>query len=543
MGAGQSAEGDGHVYDALVIGAGVCGLYQVHKLLELGADVVAFDRNEDVGGTWYRNRYPGCRFDSESYTYGYSFSEELLEEWDWSEEFAARPETLSYLNYVADKFDLRRAIEFGVRVVRAVFDDEQNTWTVTLDDGRRFTGRVLLTAMGHLSTPTTPNIEGIDSFGGPAIHTYHWPEEGIELEGKRVGVIGTGATGVQVIQTIAETVGELKVFQRRPNWCAPLGNKPIDAERMEQIRESYDEIFARCHETVGGFLHNPDPRETLEVPEAERRAFWEELYESSGFGIWLGNFRDTLLDEEANRELSDFIAEKIRARVDDPETAEKLIPKDHGFGMRRVPLETNYYEAYNRDNVELVDLQEAPIERVVPQGVQTTAGVVELDVLIFATGFDAITGAFDQVEIVGSDGRKLADKWDDGPRTAYGVATAGFPNLFTLLGPQSGSVSTNFPRGIEEIVDWVTAFLEFAWDKGVDRIEVDPPTEQEWVDHARDMASRVLLSRSKSWFTGYNSNLQRSEEPRLMIYTGGAVRYREWLQDEASAGYPGFVLT
>jgi cation diffusion facilitator CzcD-associated flavoprotein CzcO len=336
------------------------------------------------------------------------------------------------------------------------------------------------------------------------------------LEGKRVAIIGTGATGVQVIGEIADKVGDLTVFQRRPNWCAPLHNGAIDDETQTRIKASYDAIFERCRETPGGFIHGPDRREFLEVPEEERLAFWEELYASPGFGVWLGNFRDVLVDPAPNAEYSKFIAAKIRARVDDPIIAEKLIPKDHGFGSRRVPMETNYYEAYNRTNVHLVDVNDTPIERITSAGIATSEREYEFDIIIYATGFDAITGAFDRVNITGLGGQTLRDKWRDGPVTYLGLQITGFPNLLTLAGPQSGSVTTNFPRGIEEAVDWTT--------------------------HVKELFDNSLMATAKSWFTGYNSNVEGHDKLRYMIYLGGAPRFRERLTEVADNGYEGFEI-
>jgi cation diffusion facilitator CzcD-associated flavoprotein CzcO len=529
-------------HEVIVIGAGVCGIYQLYRLLELGVDLTVLEAGSDVGGTWYWNRYPGARFDSESYTYGYSFSKELLEEWSWSEHFAAQPETLRYLNHVVDKFDLRRHVQFDSRVRAAVYDDDTRTWTVELDDGRILTTRLLLTAIGMLSAPTIPRIEGVDSFEGQSFHTYHWPHEPVDLAGKKVAVIGTGATGVQLISEIADKVGELTVFQRRPNWCAPLHNSPIDDRTQAEIKASYDEIFARCRQTPGGFLHGPDRRKMSEVPEAERRAFWEELYSSRGFAIWLGNFRDVLMDEEANAEFTAFVAEKIRQRVHDPATAEKLIPTDHGFGTRRVPMETGYYEAYNRDNVHLVDLNDTPIERITPRGIRTTERELEFDIIVYATGFDAVTGAFDRIEFIGAKGQRLRDKWRDGPRTYLGLQTAGFPNLITLAGPQGASVSTNFPRGIEDAVDWATDLVRYLREHGYTRVEPTPDAEQEWNQHVEDMYAGLLLSKAKSWFTGFNSNVDGHDKPRYLIYNGGAPKYRKRLAEVAANEYEGFVF-
>jgi cation diffusion facilitator CzcD-associated flavoprotein CzcO len=531
-------------HDVIIIGAGVCGIYQLHRLVELGVDVTCLEAGGDLGGTWYWNRYPGARFDSESYTYGFSFSKELLDEWSWSEHFSGQPENLRYLNFVADKFDLRKHMQFDSRVAAAHFDDERSIWRLTLDDGRTMTSRFLLTALGLLSTPTLPRIDGIDDFQGPSFHTFHWPQEPVELEGKRVAVIGTGATGVQVIAEIADKVGELTVFQRRPNWCAPLNNRPMSDEEMAEIRARYDEIFERCARTPGGFIHDPDRRPFREVPREERIALWDELYEQPGFGIWLANFRDIFMDEEANAEFSEYMADKIRQRVDDPVVAEKLIPTDHGFGVQRVPMETRYYEAYNRDNVHLVDLQETPIERITPTGIRTTGGDHEFDLIIYATGFDAITGTFDQIDFRGTSGLRLRDKWADGPSTYLGIAVAGFPNLLTVAGPQSGSVSTNFPRGIETAVDWATELLEHLFQHGYTRFEATAEAEAEWTQHVADMYQIMLLRKARSWFTGYNSNVEGHDDGRIryMVYNGGAPKYRKKLLEVAEQGYAGFTF-
>ncbi len=538
----NSSNNESPQHEVIIIGAGVSGIYQLHRLLELGVDVTVLEAGDGPGGTWYWNRYPGARFDSESYTYGYSFSKELLAEWNWSEHFAGQPETLRYLNHVVDKFDLSRHMQFNCQVKSAAFDEDANCWNVQLADGRALTSRILFTAIGMLSAPTMPTIEGVESYQGEAFHTYYWPKEPVDFKGKKVAVLGTGATAVQIIAEIADKVGELTVFQRRPNWCAPLHNSPIDDETQAKIKASYDEIFERCRQTPGGFIHGPDRRKFADVPEAERLAFWEELYASPGFGVWIGNFRDVLVDEDVNAEFTRFIADKIRKRVNDPATAEKLIPTDHGFGTRRVPLETKYYEAYNRDNVHLVDLNDTPIERITPAGIKTSDREYPFDMIIYATGFDAITGAFDRIEFRGVGGEKLSDKWIDGPITYLGLQTVGFPNMITLAGPQGGSVSTNFPRGIEEAVDWATDLLIHMRAHHYTRIEPSPEAEDEWTAHVKDTYNYSLLGNTKSWFTGYNSNVPGHDKLRYMIYNGGTPRYRQRLTQVAESGYTGFNL-
>jgi len=447
-------------FDAIVIGAGVAGLYQLYRLRELGLRVRVFETGSGVGGTWYWNRYPGARFDSESWTYGYAFCEELLREWNWEEHFSAQPHTERYLNHVADRFDLRRDIQFNSRVVSAHWQETPRQWELVLDSGARHTARFLVTAVGILSAAVMPNIAGIDRFAGVSCHTHRWPKDGIELAGKRVGIIGTGATAVQTIQTIAKTVGHLTVFQRTPNWCFPLNNSTISPQEMADIKSRYPEILARCRETPGAYVHGPDPRKTSDVDPQEREAFWEKLYRTPGFGQWQGNFSDVLTDREANALATAFAARKIRERVKGPAIAEKLIPKNHGFGLRRVPLEIGYYEVYNQPNVELVDVNETPIECITTNGIKTSDCEREFDVIIYATGFDSITGAFDRIDIRGVDGLRLKELWADGPQTYLGVFAAGFPNLLMAMGPHAGL--SNYTRTAEYSVDWVTGVMRFA---------------------------------------------------------------------------------
>ncbi len=532
-------------YEAIVIGAGVCGIYQLYRLVDLGVNVTVLEAGNDVGGTWYWNRYPGARFDSESISYGYSFSEDLLQEWDWRERFSGQPENLRYLQYVTDKFDLRRHMQFGCTVESAHWDDAATQWRLRLSDGRQLTGRFLITAIGLLSAPTLPRYEGLDEFEGPSFHTFNWPVEPIELADKRVAVIGTGATGVQVIGEIADKVGELTVFQRRPNWCAPLHNAEITAEEMDHIKARYDEIFELCARTPGGFIHEPDRRPFFEVPREERVAMWEKLYGEPGFGIWLANFRDIFIDEEANAEFSEFIADKIRSRVHDPVVAEKLVPKDHGFGVQRVPLESNYYEAYNRDNVHLVDLQETPIERITRHGIRTSEQAYEFDVIVYATGFDAVTGAYDRIDIRGVGGQSLREKWADEPETFLGLTVSGFPNMFMPTGPQSGSASTNFPRGIELGVDWVTELLQFLWKHDHSRVESTAEAESAWSAYVAKLYEIMLLRNAQGWFTGYNSNVEGHEKGtrRHLVFNAGTPKYRQKITEVVEAGYRGLTFS
>jgi cation diffusion facilitator CzcD-associated flavoprotein CzcO len=527
-------------FDAIVIGAGVSGLYQLYKLRELGLKVRVFESGGGVGGTWYWNRYPGARFDSESWTYGYSFSPELLAEWNWAEHFAAQPETERYLNYVADKFDLRRDIQFKSRVAAAHYVEETRSWDVTLEDGRRCSTRFLITAIGVLSAPTMPTIPGVDTFKGLSCHTHYWPEEPVDFAGRRVGIIGTGATAIQAITEIAKTAGHLTVFQRTPNWAAPLHNGRIDNDEMRHIRASYPEIFARCAETPGCFVHAPIPRGTFEVTPEEREAFWEKLYAEPGFGIWQGNFRDILTDREANALVSDFVARKIRQRVKDPAIADKLIPKNHGFGTRRVPLESGYFEVYNQPYVKLIDVNETPIERVTSTGIKTSEAAYEFDVIIYATGFDAITGSFDRIDIRGIDGERLRDKWHDGPQTYLGVLVERFPNLLMVMGPHAGL--GNFPRAAEYSVDNATRLITFARDRGVTRIEATAAGVAEWTDHVLASGQGLLMNEIDSWMTGVNRNVDGKQTRRIMRYSGGHPAFREHCDAVAADGYRTLAL-
>jgi cation diffusion facilitator CzcD-associated flavoprotein CzcO len=532
-------------HEVIVIGAGVAGIYQIKRLADLGVDALVLDAAADLGGTWYWNRYPGARFDSESYTYGYSFSKELLNEWHWKERFSGQPENLRYLNHVADKFGLRQYMQFNCKVEAAAFDEAHDLWRLTISDGRELTCRFVILAVGLLSAPTLPRIEGMEIFKGRSFHTYYWPHEPVEIAGKKVAIIGTGATAIQVIGEIADKVGELTVFQRRPNWSAPLNNSPISDEEMTEIRARYDDIFAACARTPGGFEHEPDRRGFHEVSRDERLALWDRLYDEPGFGIWLSNFREIFTDEAANAEFSAYIAERIRRRVKDPATAEKLIPRDHGFGVQRVPLETNYFEAYNRDNVHLVDISETPIERVTEAGLRTSERDYEFDIIVYATGFDAITGSYDQIDISGIGGERLFDKWRDGPSTFLGMLVHGFPNLLMPTGPQSGSASTNFPRGIENGVNWCTDLLQHIRDRGYTRAEPTAAAQARWSAHVKKMYAIMLLRNAKSWFTGYNSNVEGHEYGRVryLVYNGGTPKYVATINEVAAAGYEGIVFT
>ncbi len=535
--AGIGEQAQPYDYEVIVIGAGVSGICQIKRLVDLGISATVLEGNKNLGGTWYNNRYPGARFDSESYTYGFSFSRELLDEWHWKERFSPQPETLRYLNYVADKFDLRQYMQFGCKVEAMIFDEQADVWRLSLSDGRTLSARVVITGLGPLSIPTLPKIEGMDDFKGTSFHPHHWPHDLTDLTGLRVAVVGTGATAIQIIPEVAQQASQLTVFQRRANWAAPLNNGPIDQTEMNDIRTRYDEIFAACAQSPGAFEHVPDSRSFYDVPADKRREFWDRLYDEPGFSIWLANFPEIFVDEQANLEVSAYIADRIRQRVDDPKIAEKLIPTDHGFGVQRLPLETGYFETYNRDNVELVDSKETPIERITPTGLQTSTREFEFDVIIYATGFDAFTGAYDHIDIRGIGGKKLRDVWADGPTTYLGMFVSGFPNMAMLGGPQIAAA--NFPRGSEVAVDWITPLLQRMRDGGHTRFNVSDAAQQGWFEEVKKSYEGLLINKAQSWFTGYNSNLEGHEygNTRYTVYATGGVEYGKRLEEIAAGGY------
>jgi cation diffusion facilitator CzcD-associated flavoprotein CzcO len=523
-------------FDAIIIGGGLTGLYQLYRLRELGLNVRLFEDGSGVGGTWHWNRYPGCRFDSESETYGFSFSKELLQEWDWKEHFSGQPENERYLNYFADKFQLRPYIQLDSRVTSAVYDKRENRWDVVINDGQERARCVyLIAAVGILSAHFTPPFEGVDDFKGLSLHTGRWPKEHVDLAGKRVAVIGTGPTGVQLITEIAKEVGHLTVFQRTPNYCAPLRNGPVSPETQRRFKDNYPEIHQRIRQTPAGFDYNFDPRNALDVPREERLALYEQLWAKPGFSKWLANFHDIMTNRDANEDFAEFVRNKIRARVKNPAVAEKLVPKDHPFGSKRIPLESGYYEAFNRDNVLLVDVRETPIERITAKGIKTSEKEYEFDIIIYATGFDAVSGSLTRMDIRGEDGQTFKDRWADGPRSYLNMLTAGFPNFFMAI----NSAFCNYPVCAETVVEWITDCIRYMREKGISRIQPTPEAEDAWVKHAAEMASHTLLSDAKSWFMG--SNIP-GKKRALLLYANTAPNYRKKCEEVAASGYEGFSL-
>ncbi|KAF9888857.1 hypothetical protein FE257_008226 [Aspergillus nanangensis] len=533
-----------NTYDALIIGAGINGVAMLYHTLKLGMKVKILEAGDGVGGVWFWNRYPGARFDSESYSYGYSWSQEVLDEWDWTEHFSPQPQTEKYINFVVDKFNMRDQIQLHSRVTKATYRDADKRWTVEIDNGETFDTKFFITAVGPLNKPCMPKMDGIERFKGQWTHTARWPKEGLDYAGKRVAVIGTGATGVQTITEVAKTAGQLYVFQRRPNWCAPLHNSPISKEEMAKIRQRYPEIFKRCSQSIAGFMHTPDSRGTLEVTDEEREAFYEHLYASPGFGIWQGNFRDMLYDQDANNLLTEFMTKKIRGRVHDPKVAEKLIPTDHGCGALRMPMESGYYEVYNQPNVELIDNTPnpggTPITTVTETGVQTTAKEYEVDIIIYATGFDAVTGAFNDIDIRGKAGRSLREYWKEGPHTYLGVSVEGFPNMLMVAGPHTSL--GNIPRSCEFTILWLARLLDHMNKKGLGCIEATRQGVKNWTNHVKATGRDHLVNHADSWLTGINRNIEGRDRRVIMRYTGGAPEYREKCEEIEGRRYDTFAM-
>ncbi|MCD9623649.1 flavin-containing monooxygenase [Rhabdothermincola salaria] len=526
--------------DAVVVGAGFAGMYMLWRLRRLGLSAQVIEAAGDVGGTWWWNRYPGARCDIESMDYSYSFDPDLEQEWDWSERYATQPEILAYAGHVADRHDLRRDIRFETRVTGASWDELEGRWLVRTDADDRFRARFLVMAVGCLSAAKEPEIEGIGTFAGPTHHTGRWPHEGVDVSGQRVGVIGTGSSGIQSIPLLAEVAEHLTVFQRTPSYAVPAQNAPLDPEFVAERKANY-----RAHretlrtETHGGVVVPPPAGSLAEAaPEtrAERlRAGWES---GKLFGL-LGAFSDVMVDREANAVVAEYAHQRIAEIVEDPEVARRLMPTTYPIGAKRLCLDTDYYATYNRPNVELVDLRETPIEAIVPQGVRTTDRVHELDVLVFATGFDAMTGALLAPEIRGRDGVSLREKWASGPRTYLGLATAGFPNLFMVTGPGSPSVLTNMMVSIEQHVEWISDCIAHLQTAGMATIEADPDAEDAWVEHVNELAGYTLYPEGNSWYLGANV----PGKPRVfMPYLGGVAGYRQRCEAVASDGYVGFTL-
>jgi cyclohexanone monooxygenase len=535
-----SGNSQADAYDVVVVGAGFAGMYMLHRLRGLGFSVRVYEQGSGVGGTWYWNRYPGARCDVESMQYSYSFSDELQQEWDWSERYAPQPEILRYANHVADKYNLRADIQFGTRVDRASFDEDENIWSVATSDGKMVAAKFVVLATGCLSNARMPDIKGLAGFWGKIYHTGNWPHQRIDFSGLRVGVIGTGSSAIQSIPVIAEQAKHLTVFQRTPNFSIPAHNAPLTAEQRDAFRANYPEVrrFAREVAKNGIYTEMPD-RGALDDGDNERRAKYEQRWQRGGL-TFMSVYNDLALNTAANDTAADFVREKIAEIVSDPETARLLQPTSYPIGTKRICIDTDYFATFNRPNVTLVDIKSNPIEEILPQAVRTTANDYAIDALVLATGFDAMTGSVAKIDITGRDGLTLNRKWAEGPKTYLGLMSAGFPNLFIITGPGSPSVLSNMIVSIEQHVDWIADCVTWMRGRGSDSIEAEKDAEDKWVTHVNEVAFSTLYPQADSWYMGANI----PGKPRIfMPYIGGVGPYRQICNEVAAKGYEGFAMT
>ncbi|WP_328396042.1 flavin-containing monooxygenase [Nocardia sp. NBC_00416] len=524
--------------DVVVVGAGIAGLYALHRFRAQGLTVRVFEAADGVGGVWYWNRYPGARCDVESVDYSYSFDAALQQEWNWSEKYAAQPEILAYLEHVADRFDLRRDIRFGTRVTDAELDETTLRWQVRTDTGAVASARYLVLAVGPLSNANTPAIDGLESFAGQLLHTSRWPHDGVDFTGRRVGVLGTGSSGIQAIPCLAEQAARLTVFQRTPNYSVPAGNAPLDAAARERQKADYPARRRLSMASGGGSPHQAHPKSALDVSEQERRAAYEQRWRLGGV-LFSKTFPDQLVDNAANDTARLFWEEKVRAVIENPRDADLLIPRDHPIGTKRICTDTNYYQTYNRDDVELIDLRTTPIVEIDTAGVHTSAAHFPLDALVLATGFDAMTGSVAKMSIIGRGGQTLNEAWRAGPRTYLGLGVTGFPNLFNLTGPGSPSVLANMVLHSELHVDWVAEAIAFVESRGATGLEARPDAVAAWVAECTNRAADTLMPSANSWYLGANV----PGKPRVfMPFVGGFGAYGEIIAEVAAAEYRGFDL-
>jgi cyclohexanone monooxygenase len=545
MSALQSVAGKSHAagtetYDVLVVGAGFAGMYMLHRLRGLGFSARVYEQGGDVGGTWYWNRYPGARCDVESMQYSYSFSDELQQEWDWSERYAPQPEILRYAKHVAERFDLRSDIQFDTRVEQAAFDEGVNVWSVTTSDGKTVTAKHVVLATGCLSNARMPDIKGLGNFKGQVYHTGHWPHEPVDFTGQRVAVIGTGSSAIQSVPLIAAQASYLTVFQRTANFSIPARNAPLTPDERDAFRSNYPEIRRQAREEMrnGIFQELPD-RGALDDGDNERRARYEARWARGGL-TFTATYNNIALDQAANDTAAGFVREKIAEIVRDPRTAKLLQPNNHPIGSKRICVDTDYYATFNRSNVTLVDIKSDPIEEILPNAVRTRAKDYEVDALVLATGFDAMTGSVAKIDIVGRDGQTLNQKWSEGPKTYLGLMSAGFPNLFVITGPGSPSVLSNMMVSIEQHVDWIADCLGYMRDRNLDTMEATRQAEDNWVAHVNEVAHGTLYPQANSWYMGANI----PGKPQIfMPYIGGVGVYRQICNDVAAKGYEGFAMT
>ena len=528
-------------FDAVVIGGGLAGLYALHKLRGLGLSVRAYEAGDGVGGTWFWNRYPGARCDVESLEYSYSFDNDLQQEWAWPERYGNQGEILAYINHVADRFDLRRDVQLNTRIVSAEFGQDSGRWSLRTSTGDVIDATYCIMCCGNLSTPRVPSFKGLETFTGQWYHTGQWPKEPVDFTGKRVGVIGTGSSSVQMIPIIAKQARQLTVFQRTANFSLPARNTPMDEQRESTHKAQYPERRRAAYDTPFGIAGHPPPvKSALEATPEERNRVFEEKWAEGGSVSFLYAYTDLLTNKQANDTASEFVREKIRGIVADLATAELLAPKDHPIGTKRLCLDTNYYETYNLPHVTLVDARSAPVEEITPFGLRTTKATYELDAIVFATGFDAMTGALLEIDIKTSDGHSLRDKWQDGPLTYLGLSVSGFPNMFIVTGPGSPGVKTQMILSIEQHVNWISDCIDFMRTKGYGRIDAQAGAESEWVRHVNEVADTTLYPLANSWYLGSNI----PGKPRVfMPYVGGVPAYKQKCDTVAAEGYSGFQLT
>ena len=523
-------------FDVIVVGAGFAGMYMLHRLRALGFSVKVLEAGGDVGGTWYWNRYPGARCDVESMSYSFSFDDDLQQEWSWSQRYALQPEILAYARHVADRFDLRRDIRFDTKVASAGFDEAAGRWVIATDHGEALTATFCVMATGCLSTPKLPEVDGIGTFKGICVHTGDWPHEGVDFSGKRVALIGTGASGVQAAPVIAEVAEHLTVFQRTANFSVPAWNRPLTDEEEADWKDRYDYWRGRERRTHSGFHNEGGHPCAADLSHEERLAVLEEQWNKGGLLMW-NVFSDLMISREANETAAEFVRDKIRATVKDQAVAELLCPKSHPMGAKRLCVDSNYYETFNRDNVDLIDISQQPVERISENGLMQGGREHSFDAIVFATGFDAMTGTLLRMDIRGRGGETLQEKWRHGPVSYLGLAMAGFPNLFTITGPGSPSVMSHVLMSLELHVDWITNCLVHMRDEGVDVIEANESDETRWTDHVNDVAAGTFYVEADSWYMGANVE----GKPRgFMPYIGGAGKYREICTDVAAHNYKGF---
>jgi len=526
--------------DVLVVGAGAAGLYSIYKLRQLGFRVLAFEAADGVGGTWYWNRYPGCRCDVESMEYSYSFSEELQQEWHWNDRFSTQQQILEYLNHVAERFELLPLVSFNTRITKAHYDSKKACWTLNTDQGQTFRAPYTIMATGNLSTPRLPDIAGLDDFEGDWYHTGLWPSDGVDFSGQRVGVIGTGSSGVQMIPIVAEQAKELFVFQRTANFILPAHNGPIEADDERRHKAEYPARRKAAAFTPFGIAGYPPPTQAArDVSDHDRDGIYEQKWQAGGTISYLYSFTDLLVDESANQTAAEFVRNKIRSTVKDPQVAELLCPDNHPIGTKRLVMDTNYFETYNLQHVTLVDVRSAPIQRFTRKGIQTSEAEYELDAVAIATGFDAMTGAMKEIDIQTDAGMDISSKWVDGPRTYLGIMVAGFPNMFMITGPQSPGVKSNMIFSIEQHINWIADCLVHMRDNDCNEIQAQQSAEDDWVEHNNAVADSTLYPKANSWYMGANI----PGKPRIfMPYVGGVESYVQKCEQVVSNGYEGFSL-